>query len=83
MFYYMSERALKICNCKNNKDENVYIFALCAINGELLEREREKESVRERERSTQFGGDASMNHRIFLYSQYWHLYKFLLKSIHK
>ena len=36
-----------------NKDENVHRFALRAIRGKVLERERKK---REREKSTQFEG---------------------------
>ena len=33
-----------------NKDENVHRFALSAIRGELLEREREDKKKREREK---------------------------------
>jgi hypothetical protein len=35
-----------------NKDENVHRFALSAITGELLKREREREKKRERERDS-------------------------------
>ena len=34
---------------KLNKDENVHRYPLCAIRGELLEREREKEREIEKE----------------------------------
>ena len=35
-------------NLLYNKDENVHIFALSAIRGELLKREKEKKKERER-----------------------------------
>ena len=37
------------CELKNNKDENVHRFALSAIRGKLLKRERETEKERKRE----------------------------------
>ena len=36
----------------HNKDENVHRFALSAIRGDLLEREREKERERDIERDS-------------------------------
>ena len=46
--YYHS--IFSFCNTSINKDENDHRFALSAIRGELLEREREIKREREKER---------------------------------
>ena len=47
-----------------NKDENVHRFALSAIRGELLERERGREKKKRERDPHNLEGEASMDHPI-------------------
>ena len=49
-FIWYSDVAFFLWYIYYNKDENVHRFALSAIRGELLEREREKEREKEKEK---------------------------------
>ena len=47
---FISYHFIMLLDLKKNKDENVHRFALSAIRGKLLEREKKRERVREKER---------------------------------